>query len=80
MRLRAGLPAGARLAHKTGTGETISGLNVATNDVGIVTLPDGAHLVVAVMTSKIPGDGAARDRVIARVAQEVTAAYTRRDR
>ena len=74
-RLRAGLPAGARLAHKTGTGETVAGLNVATNDVGIVTLPDGSHLVVAVMTSKVPGDDATRDRVIARIAHEAAAAF-----
>src|SRR5262249_4590960 len=38
-RLRAGLPAGTPVAHRTGTGADVAGINIVTNDVGIVTLP-----------------------------------------
>ncbi|WP_226017653.1 class A beta-lactamase [Novosphingobium sp. FKTRR1] len=41
-RIRAGLPEGTIFAHKTGT------LTGVTNDVGIVRLPDGRHLAMAV--------------------------------
>ncbi|WP_186419747.1 class A beta-lactamase [Bosea sp. CS1GBMeth4] len=47
-RIRAGLPAGARFAHKTGLGPSADGLNHATNDIGIVTLPDGRRFAIAV--------------------------------
>jgi len=43
-RLPAALPAGAVLAHKTGN------LGFATHDAGIVTLPDGAPVVLVVLT------------------------------
>ncbi|MDO9381933.1 MAG: class A beta-lactamase [Hyphomicrobiaceae bacterium] len=47
-RIKAGLPDGARLAHKTGSGPSAAGLNHATNDIGIVTLPDGRRFAIAV--------------------------------
>lgn len=47
-RIRAGLPKDARLAHKTGLGPGADGLNHATNDIGIVTLPDGRRFVIAI--------------------------------
>lgn len=47
-RIKAGLPAGARFAHKTGLGPSADGLNHATNDIGIVTLPDGRRFAIAV--------------------------------
>ena len=37
-------PAGAVVAHKTGTSGTYGGLTRATNDVGLITLPNGRHL------------------------------------
>ena len=46
-RLRAGVPAGTPVADKTGSGPGGS----ATNDVGIITLPDGSHVAVAVLVS-----------------------------
>ncbi|HEY0436265.1 MAG TPA: class A beta-lactamase [Phenylobacterium sp.] len=39
-RILAGLPSGARFAHKIGTGATVEGLSLAYNDVGIFTLKD----------------------------------------
>src|SRR5437762_11604134 len=46
-RLKGELPAGTVVAHKTGTGGTQNGITSATNDIGIITLPDGRHLAVA---------------------------------
>ncbi|MCW3059356.1 MAG: serine hydrolase [Capsulimonas sp.] len=40
-RLKAGLPAGVRLAHKTGTSGVFEGVSAATNDIGLITLPSG---------------------------------------
>jgi beta-lactamase class A len=64
-RLKAGLPEGATLAHKTGTSRTAFGLTPVTNDVGIVTLKDGRKYAVAVFLIDSPGDPAARDKTIA---------------
>lgn len=47
-RIKAGLPAGARFAHKTGLGPSADGLNHATNDIGLVTLADGRRFAIAV--------------------------------
>ena len=70
-RLKAGLPEGASLAHKTGTGGTEGGITGATNDIGIVTLPDGRHIVIAVYVSDSPANDGVRQRVIADAARVV---------
>jgi beta-lactamase class A len=46
-RLKGLLPAGTTVAHKTGTTATEQGLNGGTNDVGVVTLPDGDRFAIA---------------------------------
>ena len=48
-RLKAGLPPGWRLAHKTGTGQDLGELSTGYNDVGLATAPDGARYAVAAM-------------------------------
>lgn len=48
-RLRAGLPRGWEIAHKTGTGPDWRGASVGINDVGLITAPDGRTFAVAVM-------------------------------
>jgi beta-lactamase class A len=63
------LPAGTRVAHKTGTSRTLGGLTRATNDVGIVLLPDTRHLAVAVFVADSKADEATREAVIARIAR-----------
>lgn len=70
-RLKAGLPRGASLAHKTGTAGTDLGLNPATNDVGVLTLPDRRKYAVAVFLSGSPLDDAGRDALIAQVARAI---------
>ena len=68
-RLKGALPAGTVVAHKTGTSNTTDGVTAATNDVGLITLPDGRHLAIAVFVSDARGDEAAREGVIAGVAR-----------
>jgi beta-lactamase class A len=68
-RIRGDLPPGTVVAHKTGSSGTERGVAAATNDLGIVTLPDGRHLAIAVFLTDSRADDAARDRTIARVAR-----------
>lgn len=63
-RIKGMLPVGTLVAHKTGSSRTIDGLTRATNDAGIVTLPDGRHIAVAVLVSDSTADDATRDAVI----------------
>lgn len=70
-RIKRGLPEGAALAHKTGTGGTEKGITGATNDIGIITLPDGRHILLAVYVSDSPENGAVREKVIADIARAV---------
>jgi beta-lactamase class A len=48
-RLKGGVPAGWRIAHKTGTGQVLGSVQTGYNDIGIVTAPDGTAYSVAVM-------------------------------
>jgi beta-lactamase class A len=68
-RLKGMLPEGTPVAHKTGTSNTIEGVTRATNDVGIVTLPDGRHMAVAVFVSDTKADADVREGVIAKMAR-----------
>ena len=63
------LPAGTIVAHRTGGSGTVDGLTRATNDAGLITLPDGRHLAVVVFVSDTRADAATRDRVIAQIAR-----------
>lgn len=68
-RIKGRLPAGTVVAHKTGTSGTENGMTAATNDVGLVTLPDGRHLAVAVFVSDSPAGVVVREDVIAQIAR-----------
>ena len=70
-RLKAQLPNGTVVAHKTGTGGTLNGITAATNDVGIIFLPGGKHLAIAVFVSDSPADEKTREAVIARISKAV---------
>lgn len=48
-RLRAALPGGWEIAHKTGTGQDLGRRNAGFNDVGLLTAPDGRRYAIAVM-------------------------------
>jgi beta-lactamase class A len=66
-RLRAGLPPGTVLAHKTGSSGTHGGITAATNDIGLITLPDGRRLAIAVFVTDSRADEDTREGVIARI-------------
>lgn len=68
-RLKGELPAGTVVAHKTGTGGTRDGITSATNDIGIITLPDGRHMAMAAFVSDSAADDDTRDAIIARLAK-----------
>ena len=69
-RLKGLLPAGTTVAHKTGTSPTnAEGLTPATNDVGIITLPNGEHMAIAVFVCNSTNDEQTREGVIAKIAK-----------
>ncbi|AFY66353.1 beta-lactamase [Geitlerinema sp. PCC 7407] len=68
-RIKGLLPEGTVVAHKTGTSATVSGVTAATNDVGLVTLPSGQHLAIAVFVSDSQAADVIREEVIARMAK-----------
>ncbi len=70
-RLKGLLPPGTIVAHKTGTGGTQNGITGATNDIGIITMPNGKHLAIAVFVSDSPADEKTREAVIAKTAKAV---------
>jgi len=77
-RLRAGLTAGWRIAHKTGTGQTYAGRTAGFNDVGFLVSPDGHVYAVAVMIGDDGSGERVRQRLIAGVARAVVAAHVAR--
>jgi beta-lactamase class A len=77
-RLKGLLPAGTVIAHKTGTSPTSAeGLSPATNDVGIITLPNGKHLVISVFVCNSTNDEATREGVIAKIGKAAFDYYSR---
>lgn len=66
-RLGADLPPGTPIAHKTGTSDVDNGLAHATNDIALITLPDGQKLAVAVFVTDSRADDATRTRVIGEI-------------
>jgi beta-lactamase class A len=71
MRIKRGLPEDATVAHKTGTGGTENGITGATNDIGIITLANGKHILLAVYVSDSPANAGVRQKVIADIARAV---------
>jgi len=76
MRLKRLLPEGTLVAHKTGTSGTQNGVTAATNDIGIIRLPNGKHLAIAVYVSDSPADEKTREAVIAKIAKAVWDRHT----
>jgi beta-lactamase class A len=76
-RIKGLLPPGTLVAHKTGlSGTNDHGIAAATNDVGIITLPNGKHVALVVFVSDSPADEKTRDNVIARIAKAVWDAFS----
>ncbi len=63
------LPKNAILAHKTGfSGKSKEGLTGATNDIGIITLPNGKQFAIAIFVSDSMEDEITNDKIIAEIA------------
>jgi beta-lactamase class A len=75
-RLAGDLPEGTQVAHKAGTSDVENGIAAATNDIGLVALPDGRQLAVAVFVTDARADDATRDQVIARIGRAIYDAAT----
>ncbi len=70
-RIKGLLPKGTVVTHKTGTSSTVDGVTAATNDVGLVTLPNGHHFAIAVFVSDAKADIATREAAIAKLSRAV---------
>ncbi len=78
-RLPALLPKGTPVARKTGTGGISSGVAVAINDVGVIRLPNGDEVAIAVLVGEPRGSVHRAERLIARVARSVFDAWSTGD-
>lgn len=77
-RIKGLLPKETELTHKTGTARTYNGLTRATNDAGIITLPDGSHLTITVFISDSYDSQTKREMTIARASKEAYDYWTRK--
>jgi beta-lactamase class A len=68
-RLKADLPVGTPVAHKAGTSGVDEGVAHATNDIGLITLPDGRRLAIAVFVTDSRAGEADREKVISLIAR-----------
>lgn len=57
------------VGHKTGTSDTRNGITYATNDIGLITLPDGRRLAIAIFVTDSKAAEATRDAVISGIAK-----------
>jgi beta-lactamase class A len=70
-RLNGDLPPGTPFAHKAGSSGVDEGLAHATNDIGLIILPDRRVLAIAVFITDSRADDATRDKVIARIGRAI---------
>ena len=75
-RLPALLPKGTPVARKTGTGGTWRGVTIAINDVGVMRLPNGDDVAIAVLVAGPHGHVRRAERTIARAARTVFDAWS----
>ena len=68
-RIRHLLPANTVVADKTGTSGTQDGITAATNDIALITLPDGRHLALAVFVADAKASDKIREDTIAQIAR-----------
>jgi beta-lactamase class A len=68
-RIKGLLPPGTVVSHKTGSSGTTNGVTHAIHDVGIVNLPNGKHVAIAVFVANSRAGEAMCERVIAEIAR-----------
>lgn len=75
-KIKAAIAPGMTLAHKTGTGSTLpDGTMIADNDAGVITLPDGRKIYIAVLVK----DTRLGTKENARLIREITEAIIRQE-
>jgi beta-lactamase class A len=67
------VPAGWRVAHKTGTGQELEGRATGYNDIAILTAPDGTRYSVAVMLASTTANVPQRMALMQAVSRAVAA-------
>ena len=70
-RMKSGSAPGWLIAHKTGTGQVLNGVQAGYNDVGLVTAPDGSTYAVAVMIGRTGAGLPTRMRLMGDVVRAV---------
>lgn len=69
-RIKGKLPKEIVVAHKTGTSFTTNeGVTPVINDVGIITLPNGKHIALAIFVSESKENRATNEKIIADIAE-----------
>lgn len=69
-RLKGQLPKGTVVAHKTGwSGMNKAGITAATNDIGVVFLPQGKHFYISVFVANSTESPATNEKIIADIAK-----------
>jgi beta-lactamase class A len=68
-RIKGQLPAATIVMHKPGTSGTDHSVTAATNDIGLIILPDGRRLAIAIFITDSTAGETARESVIARIAR-----------
>lgn len=78
--MKAGLPEGIELEHRTGmSGTNDNNLRVAMNDVGIVKLPNGKHFILSVYLKEITESQEDTEKIIADIAKATWDYFTEKN-
>ena len=77
LHIKAGVPDGTILRHKSGLSQTVLNLTYATNDIGLIALPDGRMLALAIFLTNATDDEKERGATIASIAKAVYEAAIR---
>lgn len=77
-RIKGQLPKGTTVAHKTGSsGTSQAGITEATNDIGIVFLPDGRYFILSIFITQSLENEETNEKLIAEIARVTWNYYTR---
>ncbi|UFH32494.1 class A beta-lactamase, subclass A2 [Chryseobacterium sp. C-71] len=78
--MKAGLPEGTELAHRTGiSGTNDENLRVAMNDIGIIKLPNGNHFILSIYLKNITESREDTEKIIVDVTRKVWDFYNRKN-
>ena len=75
-RLKGELPPNTVVAHKTGTSGINKGITAATNDVGVIVLPNGQLIFISVFVSDSGEDADTNEKIIADISRLAWDYYT----